>query len=90
VFILRSLTEQVRRLEKKIEREKLVLASMPTLSIHIVEFVREYGRITISEASKLTGGNRNALKQHLRRLVEQGRLSQQGKGRGVWYELRRD
>jgi Fic family protein len=55
VFFLRSLAEQVRRLEKKVEREKLVLASMPELSLQIVEFAREHGRVTIGEAIKLTG-----------------------------------
>ncbi len=87
-FFLRSLAEQVRRLEKKVEREKLVLASMPELSLQIVEFTREHGRITIGEAIKLTGANRNTLKLHFRALVERGHLNQQGSGRGSWYELR--
>ncbi len=88
VFFLRSLAEQVRRLEKKVEREKIVLASMPELSLQIVEFAREHGRITIGEAIKLTGTSRNTLKQHFRALVERGHLNQHGSGRGVWYELR--
>ena len=88
VFFLRSLTEQVRRLEKKVEREKIVLASMPELSIQIVEFAREHGRITIGESIKLTGASRNTLKQHFRALVERGTLNQHGGGRGVWYDLR--
>ena len=88
VFFLRSLAEQVRRLEKKIEREKIVLAALPDLSLQIVEFVREHGRITIGEAIKLTGVSRNTLKQHFRNLVERGHLNQQGGGRGVWYELK--
>ncbi len=87
-FFLRSLTEQVRRLEKKVEREKLVLASLPKLSLAIVEFAREHGRVTIGEAIKLTGASRNTLKQHFRALVERGYLNQHGSGRGVWYELR--
>ena len=87
-FFLRSLAEQVRRLGKKVEREKLVLAVLPSLSLHIVEFAREHGRITIGEAIKLTGASRNTLKQHLRSLVERGQLNQHGGGRGVWYELR--
>lgn len=87
-FFLRSLAEQVRRLEKKIEREKLVLAALPELSLQIVEFAREHGRITIGDAIKLTGASRNTLKQHFRALVERGSLNQQGGGRGVWYELR--
>ncbi len=88
LFFLRSLAEQVRRLEKKVEREKIVLASMPELSLKIVEFAREHGRVTIGEIIKLTGTSRNTLKQHFRALVERGALSQHGSGRGVWYDLR--
>jgi Fic family protein len=88
VFFLRSLAEQVRRLEKKVEREKIVLAALPELSLQIVEFAREHGRITIGDAIKLTGVNRNTLKQHFRNLVEQNHLNQHGGGRGVWYEFK--
>ena len=88
MFFLRSLTEQVRRLENKIAREKIVLAAMPELSLQIVEFAREHGRVTIGEAIKLTGASRNTLKQHFRALVERRTLSQHGSGRGVWYGLK--
>ena len=88
VFFLRSLAEQVRRLEKKVEREKIVLAALPELSLQIVEFAREHGRVTIGDAIKLTAVSRNTLKQHFRKLVEHGHLNQQGSGRGVWYELK--
>lgn len=87
LFFLRALAEQVRRLNRKVEREKLVLAALPELSLQIVEFAREHGRITIGDAIRLTGGNRNTLKQHFRALVERGHLGQHGAGRGVWYEL---
>ncbi len=88
LFFLRSLAEQVRRLEKKVEREKIVLAAMPELQLQIVEFAREHGRVTIGEAIKLTAASRNTLKQHFRALVERGVLDQHGSGRGVWYSLR--
>ena len=88
LFFLRALAEQVRRLEKKIEREKLVLAALPELSLRIVEFAREHGRITMGDAIRLTNASRNTLKQHFRALVERGHLGQHGGGRGVWYELR--
>ncbi|MBK6508483.1 MAG: Fic family protein [Haliea sp.] len=88
LFFLRSLAEQVRRLEKKVEREQIVLAAMPELQLQIVEFAREHGRVTIGEAIKLTGASRNTLKQHFRVLVERKTLNQQGSGRGVWYNLR--
>lgn len=88
VFFLRLLAEQVRRLERKVEREKIVLAALPELSLQIVEFAREHGRITIGDAIKLTGASRNTLKQHFRNLVEQNHLNQHGGGRGVWYEFK--
>ena len=65
-----------------------VLAALPELSLQIVELAREHGRVTIGDAIRLTGVSRNTLKQHFRKLVEHGHLSQQGSGRGVWYELR--
>jgi len=78
VFFLRALAEQVRRLNRKVEREKIVLAALPGLSLQIVEFVREHGRVTMGDAIRLTGGNRNTLKQHFRALVEQGHLGPHG------------
>ena len=87
VFFLRSLTEQVARLKKKVEREKIVMVALPELSLRIVEFAREHGRVTMSETIKLTGASRNTLKQHFRALVERGALNQHGSGRGVWYDL---
>ena len=87
VFFLRALAEQVRRLNRKVEREQIVLAALPELSLQIVEFAREHGRITMADAMRLTGSSRNTLKQHLRALVERGHLAPQGAGRGVWYRL---
>ncbi|MBI1194739.1 MAG: DUF977 family protein [Gammaproteobacteria bacterium] len=88
VFFLHSLTEQVSRLEKKVERERIVMAALPELSLQIVEFAREHGRVTIGEIIKLTGASRNTLKQHFRALAERGTLNRHGSGRGVWYDLR--
>ena len=87
LFFLPSLAEQVRRLNQKVEREQLVLAALPELSLQIVEFAREHGRITMAHAIRLTGTSRNTLKQHFRALVEQGHLQQHGSGRGAWYGL---
>jgi len=85
VFFLRSLAEQVWRLEKKVERERVVLSALPELSLQIVEFAREHGRVRIGDAIRLTGASRNTLKQHFRNLVARGHLEQQGSGRGAWY-----
>ena len=88
LFFLKALAEQVRRLNRKIEREKLVLATLPELSLQIVEFAREHGRVTMAYAIRLTGRSRNTLKQHFRALVERGHLEQQGGGRGVLYRVK--
>jgi Fic family protein len=88
LFFLRGLAEQVKRLNRKIEHEQLVLAPLPALSLQIVEWAREHGRVTMADAMRLTGISRNTLKQHFRALVERGRLEQLGSGRGVWYRLR--
>jgi Fic family protein len=86
-FFLRALAEHVHRLNRKIERERLVLAPLPELSLQIVEFVREHGRITMADAIRLTGASRNTLKQHFRGLVADGQLAARGSGRGAWYGL---
>jgi len=61
--------------------------SMPENLLPIVGFAREHGRITIREAIRQSGGNRNTLKGHFRNLVERDQLIWHGSGRGVWYEL---
>lgn len=87
-FFLRSLSEQVRRLEKKLDHERIVAAELPVLALMIVEFAREHGRVTMRDALLLTDASRNTLKEHFRTLVAHGRLNQHGRGRGVWYDLR--
>jgi Fic family protein len=87
-FFLRSLEEQVRRLRRKIEREHLVLTALPELALAVVELAREHGRITLGEATRLTGASRNTLKLHFRTLVEGGHLAPHGSGRSVWYSPR--
>lgn len=87
LFFLRALRRQTINLAGKVEREKIVLSAMPELSVRIVEYAREHGRVTIGEIVRLTGASRNTLKQHFRRLLEKGQLVTHGKGRGVWYTL---
>jgi Fic family protein len=88
LFFLRSLAEQVRRLEQKVERERILLAALPMLSLRIVEFAREHGRVTMADAITLTGASRNTLKLHFRELVAGNQLQQHGKGRGAWYDVK--
>ena len=68
-FFLMALQRQMRRLRAKVEREKLMLGSLPALSARLLDLVRDHGRLTIGDAERLTGENRNTLKQHFRGLV---------------------
>ncbi|WP_350295750.1 Fic family protein [Limnohabitans sp. Rim8] len=87
LFFLRSLHAQVKRLEKKVENEKTVLAALPDLSLKILELTRERGRLTLKSAVELTRANRNTAKLHLQKLLGAGHLKRHGAGRGVWYGL---
>lgn len=87
VFFLRALQQQKRRLEKKIERERLILGDLPELSVKILELAREHGRVTIADAVKVTGASRNTIKDHVTALAAQGLLARHGAGRGSWYAL---
>lgn len=86
-FFLKALQQQKRRLEKKVERERILLGDLPPLSVQILELAREHGRITVSGIVKATGANRSTTKDHLKTLVEQGHLALHGAGRGAWYGL---
>ncbi len=86
-YFLRSLQQQKARLEKKIERERLVLGDLPELSVTLLELAREHGRVTVAAAARATGVSRNTIKDHLRALKRAGHLEQHGAGRGSWYGL---
>lgn len=87
LFFLRALQQQMKRLAKKVEREKIVLSALPELSVQILEQAREHGRVTIGEMVTITGVSRNTLKEHFRQLLEKGHLVMHGSGRGAWYSL---
>jgi Fic family protein len=86
-YFLGALAEQKSRLEKKIEREQLLLGDLPELSIKILELCKERGRVTVNEIERVTGANRNTVKDHLAALTKKGHLARHGAGRGVWYSL---
>jgi Fic family protein len=87
-FFLSALQRQMHRLRVKIERERLLMGSLPEVSAQLLDLVRDHGRLTIGDAERLSGQNRNTLKQHFRALVADGHLSLNGAGRGAWYSLR--
>ncbi len=85
VYFLRALQQQKQRLEKKIERERIVMDKLPELSLQIIEAIKDRGRITIGEIVTLTGANRNTVKKHLASLVAANHITQHGTGKGTWY-----
>jgi Fic family protein len=87
LFFLKALQQQMKRLETKIEREKIILAPMPALSAQILEHIRSHGRTTIGDLERLTCVSRNTLKGHLRQLNERRFITLHGKGRTAWYSL---
>ncbi len=87
VFFLNSLQQQKAWLEKKIERERLILGELPMLSVQMLELCRERGWVTVAEVVKVTSASRNTIKDHLKALTRAGHLVQHGAGRGTWYGL---
>lgn len=85
VYFLRALQQQKKRLEKKIERERIVVDTLPELSVQILELARGQDKVTISQIVKLTQANRNTIKKHLQSLVSANHLIQNGVGKGTWY-----
>lgn len=74
-------------LDEKIKREKILVDSLPPLSLEILDIARTQGRVTVAEAAEITGTSRNTVKDHLKSLTEGGHLARHGAGRGTWYAL---
>jgi Fic family protein len=84
-YFLQALQRQKQRLEAKIEREQILVAKLPELSVRILELATEHGRLSVGQIVDITGANRNTVKKHLQSLVANQHLSQHGKGKGTWY-----
>ena len=88
LFFLMALCQQKRRLEVKLEKEKLLLGQLPELSLQILELIKLRGRITNSEIVTFTKANRNTIKKHLEAMVAAQHLQMNGIGKGTWYSLK--
>ena len=86
LYFLKALQKQKEHLEVKITRERIVLGTLPELSIQILELAKDHGRMTVSQIVSLTGANRNTVKKHLQSLVAANHLCQHGVGKATWYE----
>ena len=87
LFFMRALQQQKRRLAVKIEREKNALAALPELSVKILDYVRDQGRVTTRDMVREFGASPNTLKVTFTSLVGKGLLARHGAGRATWYGL---
>jgi len=85
LFFLRSLQQQKRKLETKVERERKIIGQLPELSLQIYELVKERGQAKVEEIIRATGAARGTIKDHLGLLTKNGYLTRHGKGKGTWY-----
>lgn len=86
-FFLRALQQQKRRLESKVEREKLMRASLPELAITILELASEHGQISVADILGTTQAPRATIKKRLSELTKNGHLQRIGKGRATRYSI---
>lgn len=86
IYFLRALQQQKKRLEAKIKRERIMVDTLPDLSVQILELVKQHGKVSVSQIVNATEANRNTIKKHLQSLVASQHLLQKGKGRGTWYQ----
>ena len=87
LFFMRALQQQKRRLAVKIEREKNALAALSKLSVKILDYVRDQGRVTTRDMVREFGASPNTLKVTFTSLVGKGLLARHGAGRATWYGL---
>jgi len=85
VFFLRAMQKQKQRLEKKVERENILRASMPELASRILELITQHGELSTSDLMQLTDAPRSTVKNHLSDLVDRNHIKLVGKGRGARY-----
>lgn len=86
-YFLGAIQTQKRTLEKKINREKRFLGTLPLLSAQILDLARERGRVRVGDVESATGTSRNTIKYHIKSLAKTGHLKRHGAGRGTWYSL---
>ncbi len=85
MFFLKSMVKQKDNLAQKVKDERSLREALPTLSRSILELAGAREEITVREIEDASGANRNTIKAHLKKLVEQEYLVAAGKGRGARY-----
>lgn len=86
-YFLSSLVKQIRNLKKKIENEHL-LRTMPELSLRIIELIKANGPSGIRGMASALKVNLYTMRDHCKRMVEEGHLVMVGSGRATKYALK--
>lgn len=86
-FFLHSLQKHKRKLEAKVEREKIMCATLPELAIAILDLAAEHGQISVGDIIRVTKAPRATVKKRVTELAKSGHLKRGGKGRSTWYSL---
>ncbi len=87
-FFFRAMQQQKRRLETKVERERIMRATMPELSIAILDLAAEHGQIGVADVMHATRSPRGTVKKRLAELEKAGHLQRAGKARATRYSLK--
>ncbi len=85
LFFMRSMQQQKRKLEAKVQRERKAVEDLPEIALAILDYVRDHGRVTNRDIVRETGASPNTIKSTLTSLVSKGLLSRHGGGRSTWY-----
>ena len=51
----------------------------------VINLIKEYGKLNISEIERITGANKNTIKVRLKELVSENLIKQNGKGKNTYY-----
>jgi Fic family protein len=87
LFFLRVMQRQKNRLQTKLDTEKIMVSTLPLLSVRILELAKEHGRVTTQSIELATGENRSTIKSRLKQLTVDRLLIRYGNGRSTWYGL---
>jgi Fic family protein len=85
MFFIKSLQQQKRHLEVKVEIEQRMFTDLPELALIIIDYAKSHGRVTNRDIVRETGASSNTLKNIFSSLVKKGFLVKQGGGRSTWY-----
>lgn len=88
MFFLRAMQQQKRRLAVKVDRERVARTALSVLSVEIMAYAHDHGRVTTRDMVRAVGASSNTLKATFRKLVDAGLLVRHGGGRSIWYSQR--